>query len=165
MTALPPGYPTEAFAAFDFLKSRRELSITDLQVLALIESYGEVFYRILASGVEHAEARTLLTRNAQEERGHAHRILKAIELKGGEPFALPPIEENPFMQFAPVSVPCNAEMLALLEKGEVDGDLQYQTWADTESDPIVAAIYRLNGREETRHSERVVRAKALLLAA
>ncbi len=165
MATLPEGYPTEAFAAFDLLKSRRVLSVQDLQVLAMIESYGEVFYRIIAAGVTDEEAKKLLTRNAQEERGHAHRILKAIELKGGEPFKLPAIDDNPFMAFAPATLTADADLLAALEKGEVDGDLCYQTWAEAESDPTIAAIYRLNGREETRHSERVTRAKTLLLAA
>lgn len=165
MATLPEGYPTEAFAAFDLLKSRRVLSIDDLRVLAMIESYGEVFYRIVAAGVTDAEAKTLLTRNAQEERGHAHRILKAIEHKGGEPFKLPANGDNPFMAFAPAALTADADLLAALEKGEVDGDLCYQAWADNEPDPLIAAIYRLNGREETRHSERVTRVKARLLAA
>lgn len=165
MATLPAGYPEEAFAAFAFLKSRRVLSVEDLQVLAMIESYGELFYRIVADGVSDAEAKTLLSRNAQEERGHAHRILKAIQLKGGAPFALPPIDDNPFKAFAPSALAADADLLAALEQGEIDGDLCYQAWAEAEADPTVAAIYRLNGREETRHSERVTKVKARLLAA
>jgi len=164
MTTLPAGYPADAFEAFAFLKSRRELSIEDLQVLAMIEIYGEHFYETLAAGVSHPQARALLERNGAEERGHAHRILKAIELKGGS-FSLPDKDDNPFMALAPAAVPASAELFGLLEQGEVDGDLAYQAWADAEPDAAVAELYRLNGREETRHSERVTEARRLLAAA
>ena len=60
MASLPDGYPTEAFAAFDFLKTRERLSVEDLKVLAMIECYGEVFYEIIAQGVHDAEAQALL---------------------------------------------------------------------------------------------------------
>ena len=56
MSLLPPGYPTEAFAAFAFLKDRKTLSVDDLKVLALIECYGEAFYFRLADGVANPDA-------------------------------------------------------------------------------------------------------------
>ena len=83
MATLPAGCPTDAFAALDYLKSRPSLSIDDLKVLAMIETYGEVFYEVLARGVSDDESKKLLLRNGAEERGHAHRLLKAITLKGG----------------------------------------------------------------------------------
>ena len=161
MATLPDGYPTEAFAAFDFLKTRERLSIEDLKVLAMIECYGETFYDILAQGVRDEEARALLKRNAAEERGHAHRCLKAINLLGGQ-FDLPRNEDNPFMALAPREIPMNAELAGLLEQGEIDGDLAYQHWADAEPLDAVAQLYRLNGREEIRHCERVGQVKARL---
>jgi len=161
MITLPPGYPTEAFAAFDFLKSRERLSIEDLKVLAMIECYGETFYDLLAQGVQHEAARALLKRNAAEERGHAQRCVKAIGLLGGQ-FELPAKADNPFMALAPASIPLDAELVRLLEQGEVDGDLAYQAWADREPLEEVAQIYRHNGREEIRHCERVGQVKALL---
>ena len=91
MVTLPDGYPADAFEAFAFLKTRTRLDIEDLKVLAMIECYGEAFYQILVAGVGHAEARALLGRNGAEERGHAHRVLKAIRLLGGEPFELPAV--------------------------------------------------------------------------
>jgi hypothetical protein len=162
MTALPPGYPHQAFEAFDFLKTRQTLSVDDLKVLAMIECYGEVFYQLLARGVADPEARALLARNGQEERGHAHRMIKAIRLKSGEAFELPTNEDNPFMALAPSEVPANAELLSLLEQGEIDGDLVYQKWADAEPNPEIAQLYRLNGKEETRHCERVMEVKKRL---
>ncbi len=164
MVTLPDGYPADAFEAFAFLKTRKRLDIEDLKVLAMIECYGEAFYQIIAAGVGHAEARALLERNGAEERGHAHRVLKAIRLLGGEPFELPAAADNPFMALAPAEVPADAELFALLEQGELDGDLAYQAWADAEPNAEVAELYRLNGREETRHSERVVTARGLLAA-
>ena len=86
MASLPAGYPEQAFDAFAFLKSRTELSIEDMQVLAMIECFGEAFYLVLADNVANDEARALLTRNGNEERGHAHRLLKAIKLKSGEDY-------------------------------------------------------------------------------
>ncbi len=165
MVTLPAGYPTEAFAAFAFLQSRKSLSIEDLQVLAMIECYGEHFYFLLADGVGHAEAQALLRRNGQEERGHAHRMLKAITLKGGAPFTLPQPSENPFMAFTPSAVALDKDLIAALEQGEADGDLSYQAWADSESNAEIAELLRLNGREEARHGERVTEVKRLLAAA
>lgn len=161
MYTLPQGYPTEPFAALDHLKSHATLSIEDMQVLALIETYGEVFYEVMARGVDDAEAQALLLRNAAEERGHAHRLLKAIRLKGGS-FELPDNAQNPFNPFGLDHVPASGEVLDLLQQAEVDGDLQYQTWADAEPNAEVAALLRLNGREETRHFERVAEVRKRL---
>jgi rubrerythrin len=165
MYTLPDEYPTEAFAAFDYLKTKSVLSNDDLKVIALVESIGELFYQVLARGIDNAEARALLERNAAEERGHAHRMLKALRLRGAPEFELPPIESNPFYAFAPTEVPVSEELFGLLEAGELDGDLNYQRWADAEANAEVATLLRLNGEEETRHCERVQQVKALLQAA
>ena len=50
-------------------------------------------------------------------------------------------------------------------QAEIDGDAGYQRWADRESDPEVARLLRLNGREETIHGERVSQALEILKAA
>ena len=164
MATLPAGCPTDAFAALDYLKSRPSLSIDDLKVLAMIETYGEVFYEVLARGVSDDESKKLLLRNGAEERGHAHRLLKAITLKGGS-FELPSNADNPFNPFALDAVPANSELLGMLQQAEVDGDLQYQQWADAETDVEIAQLLRLNGREETRHFERVAEVKKRLAIA
>lgn len=164
MATLPAGCPTDAFGALDYLKTRASLSIEDMKILAMIETYGEVFYEVLARGVADEEARKLLLRNGAEERGHAHRLLKAITLKGGT-FELPSNAENPFNPFALDQVPANSELLGMLQQAEVDGDLQYQAWADAEPNADVAQLLRLNGREETRHFERVAEVKKILALA
>lgn len=164
MADLPAGCPGDAFAALDYLKGRRRLELDDLKILAMIEVYGEVFYEVLARGVDDPEARALLLRNGAEERGHAHRLLKAIALKGGS-FELPTHAENPFQPLALSAVPANAELLAMLQQAEVDGDLQYQHWADAEDNAEIAQLLRQNGREETRHFERVEEVKKRLAIA
>ena len=164
MVSLPAGYPEQAFDAFAYLTTRKQLSVEDMQVLAMIECFGEAYYLLLAENVTNAEAKTLLTRNGNEERGHAHRLLKAIKLKSGSEFTLPANADNPFFKFCPTELQCNDDLIAALAKGEADGDLVYQVWADAESNAQVADLLRLNGREETRHGERVHAVMKLLAA-
>ena len=162
MNALIPGYPADFFAAIEILKAREKLALDDVKALALIESAGEVFYLSVARGLSNAAAKALLTKNGNEERGHAHRLLKAIKLLGGGDFALPEHEQNPFVASVMGEFPVNVEFLAMLETGEKDGDLLYQRWAAAESNPEVAKIYLQNGKEESQHGERATQVKQLL---
>ena len=161
MSTIPTGYPTDQAQAFAFLGSRKKLSIDDLKILALLELSGESFYLAAADAIDNEQAKSLLMRNGQEERGHAHRLLKAISLLGGE-FELPSNENNPYVQPMNLEGILNVEILDMIRQGEFDGDLQYQNWADAEENEEVAKLYRLNGREETRHGERVKEVCALL---
>jgi rubrerythrin len=161
MTSIPSGYPSDQIEAFALLATRETLSIDDMKILALLEAAGEAFYFAAADAVEREEAKDLLRRNGQEERGHAHRLLKAIELLGGE-FTLPADADNPYVQPMDLAGIINADLLSIIEQGEQDGDLQYQAWADAESNQHVAKILRQNGVEETRHGERVAQVMALL---
>jgi rubrerythrin len=164
MSPIPAGYPASQTEAFALLAARSTLSIDDLKVLALLETAGEAFYLALAEAVPGAEAKALLARNGQEERGHAHRLLKAITLLGGAPYALPDNADNPYVMPLRMDGVVNADFLAMLARGEQDGDLLYQSWAAAESNAEVAKIYRQNGAEETRHSQRVARVTQLLSA-
>jgi rubrerythrin len=154
MSLLPPGFPDDVFGAFEVLKGRAPLSVEDLKVLAMIEVSGEYLYQAIARAAPDNECKALLKRNGQEERGHAHRMLKAIALKGGE-FALPADGEIPFVRNTPQEIPTNAEFLEMLAGAEDGGDEIYARWADAEPDAEVARLLRLNGREEARHGERV----------
>ncbi|MFA7270754.1 MAG: ferritin family protein [Sterolibacterium sp.] len=158
MIPLAPGYPADLFGAFEVMKTRQRLGIDDLKMLALLESAGEAFYLAVAKGVSNTQAKELLIRNGNEERGHAHRILKAIKLLGGEVFTLPEHEENPFVASVLDEYPVNVDFLSMLEEGEKDGDRVYQGWAATEPNADVAKIYRQNGSEEAIHGERVIKA-------
>ncbi len=164
MFTLPPDYPSDISGAFGILKTRKSLSLDDMRVLAVIEAAGEEFYLRIARGVRNPQAAALLIQNGREERGHAHRLLKAIVAAGGEPFELPPASENPFIAGLPAEFPATPEFIASLEKGEKDGDRIYQTWADAAANDEVAQVLRQNGREETRHGERDAQVIRLLAA-
>ena len=47
-------------------------------------------------------------------------------------------------------------------QGELNGDAGYQKWADSEADPEVERLLRLNGREETIHAGRAQQVLELL---
>jgi rubrerythrin len=162
MFTLPAGYPADPIAAFALLKTRRRLDLDDLKVLAMIECYGEVFYLNMANAVGHPEAGALLARNGHEERGHAHRLLKAIALLGDAGFVLPERHDNPFLQREPRAVAPGPEFLEMLVSGEEEGDQLYQGWAAAEPNEEIARLYRQNAAEETRHGERVAQVKRLL---
>ncbi len=164
MVTLPNGFPSDLLGAFKVLKTRPKLAVEELRVLAMIEAAGEEFYLRIAKGVRDREAKELLTQNGREERGHAHRLIKAIAAESGETFVLPEPEDNPFIASMPAEYPATAEFLKMLETGEQDGDRQYQAWADGASNPAVAKILRQNGREESRHGERDARAVRLIAA-
>jgi rubrerythrin len=161
MSILPAGYPTTQPEAFALLSSRQKLSIDDMKMLALLEAAGEAFYFALADVAGSDEIKSLLRRNGQEERGHAHRLLKAMALLGEE-YALPGDDQNPYVMRIPLDGMLNEQFLAMIEKSEMDGDLQYQKWADAETNAEVSKLFRQNGSEETRHGERVARVKELL---
>ncbi len=161
MITLPAGYPTDLIAAFDMLKLRKRLGMDELKVLALVEAAGELFYQSMARTARTDEAKKLLTRTSQEERGHAHRILKALQILGGESLILPESKDNPLAQNVPGEIPLSGEFLSMLEKAEFDGDTHYQTWADSEPNAEIAKLLRQNGAEETRHGERAQQIKRL----
>ena len=161
MITLPAGYPTDLIAAFEVLKSRKRLGVDELKVLALVEAAGELFYQSLARGARNEEARRLLTRTSQEERGHAHRILKALQLLGETDAELPGNADNPLARNLPPEIPLSGEFLSMLERAEFDGDGHYQSWADGEPNAEIARLLRQNGAEETRHGERAQQVKRL----
>jgi hypothetical protein len=159
---LPDSYPADVQGAFALLKTRERLTLDDLRVLAMLECFGEEFYLRLARQLPNPEARELLTRNGHEERAHAHRLLKAIRLLGGEPFELPSAANNPFLQIPTPAAVVNADLFAALAQGEADGDLAYQAWADAETNAEVAKLYRQNGVEETQHGKRLAQVRGML---
>lgn len=161
MITLPSGYPTDLVAAFDLLKTRKRLGLDELKVLALVESAGELLYQGLARGARNEEARKLLNRTGQEERGHAHRILKALQLLSGETMELPTAADNPLAAAVPHEIPLSASFLDMLEKAEFDGDGHYQAWAAAEPDARVASLLKQNGAEESRHGERARQVRGL----
>jgi hypothetical protein len=117
MSTLPPGYPTDLIEAFKILKTRTRLSQEDVTVLALIESSGEAFYKAAANAIKNNdEARALLARNGREERGHAHRLVKALGLMGAAGFTLPEDSANPFVRGLPADMSVNDDFLSMLAR-------------------------------------------------
>lgn len=161
MITLPEGYPTDLIEAFEVLKSRKRLGVDELQVLALVEAAGELFYQSMAKTARTEEARKLLTRTSQEERGHARRIVNALKILGMPSPTLPDAKDNPLAKSIPSEIPLSLAFLDMLEKAEFDGDTHYQTWADGEPNGEIAKLLRQNGVEETRHGERAQEIKRL----
>jgi rubrerythrin len=152
--------PTDFFAAVAAIGAIETLDVDAMRLLYRIEMSGEDFYFGIADRIGDARAADLLRRNGREERGHAERLRKAIGLKLGRAFEPEPSDLARFDIPLPDEIP--AAMLGLIVQGELDGDAGYQRWADREPDPEVQKLLRQNGREETRHGERVREVMTLL---
>ena len=154
MSNLPANPPSDVMAALNQLNEKSRLDVEDLKLMVLVECSGEPFYFGLADAAPDAESADLLRKNGKEERAHAHRCKKAIEILTGEPYEIPTDEENPYCG-GPVMAVCDPGFLEMLKGLEMNGDAVYQTWAENEPNDEVAALLRQNGKEETRHGERV----------
>jgi rubrerythrin len=128
-----------------------------------VECSGEDFYNALADRVGNEEAATLLRRNGREEVGHARRIQRAIALKLGRDYE--PSGEMLERFTIPLPDTIDARLFPVIVQAEFEGDASYQRFADRESDPEIARLLRLNGREETIHAERAQKALEILEAA
>jgi len=131
-----------------------------LEVMARLENSGQAFYEMLAERIGNDEAAELLRRNGREEAKHGERVLRALAIKEGEGYTPPPVVFEPFEVNLPDTI--DVSILPFIVAGEIDGDAGYQRWADNEPDPEVARLLRLNGREETKHAERVQQVIAIL---
>ncbi len=164
MSSLPSDLPPDFGSAFGRLLSLEKLGVEDMKLMILLETAGEPLYFGLAEGLSSEaseEARSLLRQNGREETAHAHRLKKAIEILTGGPYAIPTLDENPYGK-PPAMGPVTPELLRGLIQAEFGGDKLYQTYAANEPDPEVAALLLQNGREETRHGQRVEQVIALL---
>jgi rubrerythrin len=139
------------------------LDVPAMELLFKLECSGEDFYNALADRIGNAEAAELLRRNGREERGHARRLQRAIEIKLDGDYS--PSPEMLERYAVPLPDTIDAEILPVIVRAEVDGDASYQRWADHETDPEVAKLLRQNGSEESTHGERVRQAIAILEAA
>jgi rubrerythrin len=147
-------------AASQRLAALERLDVPALELLYKLECSGEDFYNLLAERIGNDDAAELLRRNGREELGHARRVSRAIAIKLGHDY-----EPSPEMQARyAIELPDTIDpaLLPGIVQGEQAGDAGYQKWADTEPDPEVARLLRLNGREETLHGERVTQVMAIL---
>jgi rubrerythrin len=132
-------------------------TVDDLKSMALLEASGTGFYTALADAAPNEAIRGLLVKNGREETAHAHRLKKAIMLMANEDYPLPPAEQNPFHDPDP-KVTVSRESLTGLAAGEGTGEDLYETWASNIGNDEVAALLRLNGKEETGHQQRLLQA-------
>ncbi len=158
---LPASYPKHAGQAYGQLCAKDHLELDDLRVLALVEASGKAGYGAIADLTEHQDIKDLLNKNGREEVGHAHRILKAIAILSGTSYELPADEDNPLIQPSPITA-LTPELVKMFIAAEMDGEVNYNRWADNESNPEVAKIYRLIGADERRHAGRAEEILALL---
>ena len=159
---LPANAPTNTQEAFEYVSNfGSTVSIDDLKILALAEAIGLELYVGMAEGTDNAEVRKLLLENGREELAHAHRVSKAIEILTGEPFPIPPIEENPIYTQLPV-MPLTREALEKLAQAEFSGEKLYDIVAASFDNAEAKALFAQNGKEEIGHGHRLSRAAELL---
>lgn len=163
MSNMPKHLPPDFLSALSSLNEKARLEIEDLKLMVLLECAGQPIYERLAEATPVAEAQDLLRHNGREETAHAHRLKKAIEILTGEPYEIPDLCENPYAAPPPFDE-VTAELLEIFKATEFAGDTHYQTWAAGQKNAEVAELLRQNGREETRHGERVSRVAELLSA-
>jgi rubrerythrin len=136
------------------------LDLETAELLIRVENSGDVLYNELAARLDNEEAAELLRRNGREEVGHARRVMKILSLKLGTEYVPSAEVMEKFTVDLPDSV--DASALPMIVEGEMQGDIGYQKWAAAETDPEVIKLLLLNGREETKHAERIKQAIAIL---
>ena len=150
------------FTANASLADVAKLEVPELTLMYRIEMAGELFYNMLADRVNNDEAASLLRKNAVEERGHARRLARMISIKNGAEW-VPSAEVEELLE-VPLPEEIDARIFAGVVKGELNGDVGYQKWADAEDNEEVERLLRLNGREETIHAGRAQQVFDLLNA-
>lgn len=162
MVPLPETAPRTLGAAFAHIYTVEKPTIDDLKVMVLVEAAGQTLYAKTAEGTDHQGVRDLLNHNGREEMAHAHRVSKAIRALSGEDFPPPSAENNPYLTGDIPSTPVTAAGLAKTAEAEFGGDALYARWADAIGNEDAAALFRLNGSEESDHGNRLLKAAALL---
>ena len=151
------------FEATMAIGAAEKLDIETAELLIRVENSGDVLYNELASRLNNEEAADLLRKNGREEVGHARRMMKVLSLKLGTEYVPSAEVLEKFEVDLPDSL--DASSLPMIVEGELQGDLGYQKWASHETDPEIIELLLRNGREETKHAERIKQAIAILEAA
>ena len=151
------------FEATARIGTAETLDLETLELLIRVENSGDVLYNALADRIGNDEAAELLRRNGREEVGHARRMMKVMSLKTGTEYEPSAEVLEKFSVDLPDTI--DLAMLPLIVAGEMQGDAGYQAWADRETDEEIIRLLRLNGREETKHAERITQVIEILEAA
>ena len=160
---LPSGAPATLREAFAHIGTVTAPTVTDIKVMALTEAAAMTLYYKTAEGTDNAAVKALLQANGREEFLHAQRAAQAVQILSGEDFHAPLPEDNPYLaEGAAPFAPVTAEALKGLAQGEFGGEALYEKWAANTANPDVARLFRLNGKEETDHGNRLIEAAGLL---
>jgi rubrerythrin len=162
--ALPAGAPQTLGEAFGYINGVTAPTLDDLKVMVLLEAAGLELYRGISAGSNDPAVVAMLEHNGREELAHAHRVAKAIKAISGEDFPPPDDADNPYLGGPMLEVPLTPEGLRGLAQGEFGGDALYESWAANCANAEAARLFRLNGREERDHGNRLLEVAALLEA-
>jgi rubrerythrin len=161
----PANVPHTLGEAFGHLTTVDAPSVDDLKLMVLLESAGKALYEQIAGGTDNAGVIDLLHHNGREELAHAHRVSKAIKAISGEDYLPPEPADNPYLQGeTPPPAALTIDALKQLAETEFGGDALYARWADGVGNAEAAALFRLNGKEESDHGNRLLQAVELLAA-
>lgn len=165
VTTLPEGAPATLRDAFAHIGTVTAPTVLDMKVMVLTEAAAMALYYTTAEGTDIAGIVDLLQANGREEMLHAERVSAAIKAVSGEDFPPPQPADNPYLQdgLAPFA-PITREALTGLAQGEFGGEKLYETWAANTANADAAALFRLNGKEETDHGNRLMAAAELVPA-
>ncbi|WP_374531109.1 ferritin family protein [Novosphingobium sp.] len=162
---LPEGAPATLNEAFAHIGTVTAPTLLDLKVMVLTESAALELYNTIATGTDNPAVAELLRYNGREEFLHAERVAQAILAISGEDFTPPQPADHPYLQDGPLAVPpVTVESLRKLAQGEFGGEALYEGWAANTANAEAARLFRLNGKEETDHGNRLMEAAALLEA-
>lgn len=165
VTTLPEGAPATLRDAFAHIGTVTAPTVLDMKVMVLTEAAAMALYYKTAEGTDVTGIVDLLQANGREEMLHAERVSAAIKAVSGEDFLPPQPADNPYLQdgLAPFA-PITRDALTGLAQGEFGGEKLYETWAANTANADAAALFLLNGKEETDHGNRLLAAAALVPA-
>jgi rubrerythrin len=160
MYSIPAGAPADMYQAFAYIGTVSRPSVSDLQLMVLLESAGKVMYDGMAASSGDERIKVLLGACADEELLHAQRVSEALSIMGVS-YPVPAPAENPYLLgLQPPTL--TLDLVKHLAKAEFGGEDMYGGWANRCAHPAAAALFRLNGAEETRHGERLEQVAALM---
>lgn len=160
---LPEGAPATLGGAFAHIGQVAAPSALDIKVMVLTEAAAMALYYKTAELTDDPRIKALLQANGREEMLHAQRAMLALKVISGEDFPAPMPDDNPYLANGafPLGEMTKAG-LTKLAQGEFGGEALYETWAANTDSEEAARLFRLNGREETDHGNRLMEAAALL---
>lgn len=166
MAQLPAGAPQTLMEAFGYIVNVTKPTVDDLKVMVLVEAAGLETYRGSAAQFDHPGVKALLIENGYEEFKHSLRVADAIRAMTGEVFPAPTPADNPYLASGeiPTFGEPTAAALRKLAAGEHGGKEMYDSWADHCGNEEAARLFRMNGKEEHEHGDRLIEAAQLLEA-